>query len=108
MAKNLLENKTTQLAVVIAVGLLALSFVGTQTGFAPYAPATNCVDDDGGDISTLGICTDSDEVSGDFCVSNTELVEHQCYYNTCVQTTQSCALGNVCVNGRCVNPNALA
>ncbi|MBS3063902.1 MAG: hypothetical protein J4445_00435 [DPANN group archaeon] len=103
---NLFNNKI-QLAVVLAVGLLALSFVGTQTGFAPYAPADVCTDSDGGDITRLGVCTDNDEVSGDVCVSETEVVENSCYFNQCVSTIVSCQLGKSCVQGRCIDPALL-
>jgi len=107
MVKNKVFQNATHIAIVLAVGLLALSFVGTQTGFVPHSAASTCTDDDGGDIFTLGICSDQNEVSGDFCVSDTEVLEHNCRYNQCVQTTASCPLGNVCLNGRCISSEAL-
>lgn len=108
MAKNKIFQNATHVAIVLAIGLLALSFIGTQTGFVPHSPTSVCNDDDGGDIFTLGICSDQDEVSGDFCVSDTEVLEHNCVFNQCVSSTASCPLGDVCLNGRCINPNALA
>jgi len=40
MVKNKVFQNATHIAIVLAVGLLALSFVGTQTGFVPHSAAS--------------------------------------------------------------------
>ncbi|HIH14122.1 MAG TPA: hypothetical protein HA224_02605 [Nanoarchaeota archaeon] len=99
--------------VLIAVAIVAGSFVTSQTGFAVSDkvpidnPVNFCTDGDGQDVSVKDTCIDaSGEKKTDRCFSASSVQETYCSpFNKCNYQIVNCAYGEECVGGTCRQAN---
>jgi len=104
-----MSNKfnVTTTALAIALGVIALSIVASQTGFAVTkepAQIEFCSDGDLGldAIHTASVCDDANGLHRDACGSGNTLIEGTCAGTSiCAFEAISCPIGEVCANGKC-------